>query len=203
MLNVMAEAEREKLSQRMCAGCGRRSEPAALVRLVVGEVSPFVAVDLGRRLGGRGVSVHPDRACIRSASLRGGLARVLRGAGARVDPESIEHMIVQQLQRRVAGLLSSAQRKRGLALGAEAVRAALQAGRGYLLIRASDSRGKVTELSRAAIALGCATVTWGTKATMGDAFGRSDLGVLLVMDRGIARAVADCFSRIEALSEDG
>lgn len=202
MLNVMGKAERDRSSKRMCAGCGRRTEPEALVRLVVGDIPPFLAVDLGRRLGGRGVSVHPARACIRSAALRGGLARALRGA-AQVDPESVERMIVQQLDRRVVGLLSSGQRRRSLALGAEAVRSALQAERGYLLIRASDSRGRVMELSRAATALGCATATWGTKATLGDAFGRSDLGVLLVMDRGIARAVADCLSRIEALSEDG
>lgn len=202
MLSVMQGTEREKPSQRMCAGCGRRSEPDALVRLVVGHAPPFVAVDLGRRLGGRGVSVHPKRACIRSAGMRGGLARALSGV-AEIDPQRIEQMIVQQLQRRVAGLVSSAQRKGALALGAEAVRSALQSGRGYLLIRASDSRGRVMELSRAAIALGCATVTWGTKAAMGDALGRSDVGVLLVMDRGIARAVADCLSRIEGLSEDG
>ncbi len=38
---------------------------------------------------------------------------------------------------------------------------------------------------------------------MGDAFTRSELGVLLVTDRGIARAVLDCLSHVEALSEDG
>jgi predicted RNA-binding protein YlxR (DUF448 family) len=186
----------------MCAGCGRRTEREDLVRLVVGDTPPFLAVDLGRRLPGRGISVHLDKGCIRSAALRGGVARALRGV-AQVDAESIERMIVQQLERRLYGLLSSAQRRRSLALGAEAVRSALQASRGDLLIRAADSRGRVVELSRLGVALGCATATWGTKATLGDALGHSELGVLLVMDRGIARAVADCLSHIEALSEDG
>jgi predicted RNA-binding protein YlxR (DUF448 family) len=202
MLNVMSRSDEDRASKRMCAGCGSRDGREELVRLVVADTAPFIAVDLGRRLEGRGVSVHPRRACIRSAALRGGLARALRGV-ARVEPESIEQMMVEQLEKRVLGLLSSARRRRSLALGAEAVRSALQAGRGDLLIRAKDSRGRANELSRMATALGCANATWRTKGSLGDAFGRSDLGVLLVMDRGIAGAVVDCLSHIEALSEDG
>ncbi len=193
---------REKPSRRMCAGCGRRTGQDDLVRLVVGPSAPFVAVDLGRKLGGRGLSLHPTKACIRSAAVRGGLAKALRGV-AEVEPESVERMIVAQLEQRALGLLSSAARKRSLALGGEAVRASLHANKGDLLIRAKDSRGRGDELARAATALGCATVTWGTKASLGDALTRSELGVLLVLDRGIARAILDCLSHIEALTEDG
>jgi predicted RNA-binding protein YlxR (DUF448 family) len=202
MLGIMSKSERDKASRRMCAGCGSRAERDELVRLVVGPSAPFVAVDLGRRLAGRGVSVHPKRACIRSASLRGGLARSLRGV-AQVEPESIERMVAEQFERRALGLLSSAERARCLALGTDAVRAALKANKGDLLIRAKDSRGRGDELARAATAIGCASATWGTKASLGDAFSRSELGVLLVTDRGIAAAVLDCLSHIEALSEDG
>lgn len=201
MLGNMTTA-REKPSRRMCAGCGQRTGAEDLVRLVIGPAAPFVAVDLGRKLGGRGVSVHPTKACVRSAAMRGGLAKALRGV-AEVEPESVVRMIVAQLEQRALGLLSAAARKRSLALGGEAVRAALQANKGDLLIRAKDSRGRGDELARAATALGCATVTWGTKASLGDAFTRSELGVLLVLDRGIARAVLVCLSHIEALSEDG
>jgi predicted RNA-binding protein YlxR (DUF448 family) len=201
MLGAMTTVS-DRPSRRMCAGCGQRTNLEALVRLVVGPAPPFVAVDLGRKLGGRGVSVHPTKACVRTAALRGGLAKALRGV-AEVEPESVQRLIVAQLERRAFGLLSAAARKRGLALGSEAVRAALQANRGDLLIRAADSRGRGDELARAATALGCATATWGTKASLGEAFARSELGVLLVLDRGIARAVLDCLSHIEALSEDG
>ena len=201
MLGNMTTA-REKPSRRMCAGCGQRTGAEDLVRLVIGPAAPFVAVDLGRKLGGRGVSVHPTKACVRSAAMRGGLAKALRGV-AEVEPESVVRMIVAQLEQRALGLLSAAARKRSLALGGEAVRAALQANNGDLLIRAKDSRGRADELARAATALGCATVTWGTKASLGDAFTRSELGVLLVLDRGIARAVLVCLTHVEALSEDG
>ena len=202
MLADMTASERANPSKRMCAGCGARSRPSDLVRLVVGPSAPFVAVDLGRSLGGRGISVHPSKACIRSASLRGGLAKALRGI-ADVGPESIEQMIVEQLEQRARGLMSAAQRSHSIALGTDATRAALRAREGHLLIRARDSRGRGDELTRAATALGCAAVTWGTKAELGGVFSRSELGVLLVTDRGIARALLDCLTRVEALSEDG
>ncbi len=202
MLDLMSENRPDKASNRMCAGCGQRTERDELVRLVVGEAAPFVAVDLGRRLGGRGVSVHPRKACIRAATVRGGLSKALRGV-ARLEPAEVQRMIVEQLERRTIGLLSAARRKGRLALGAEAARVALKSGRGDVLLVAKDARGRAEELARMATTLGCATVTWGTKASLGDAFDRSDLGVLLVMDRGIARAVADCLSHVEALSEDG
>ncbi len=202
MLQPMATTDRGRPSKRMCAGCGQRTEREALVRLVVGDHPPFVAVDLGRRLAGRGVSVHVARNCIRAALRRGALARALRGRGD-VEPEAIEKMLVEQLERRVAGLAAAAQRARSVEVGTEAVRDALRAGRGQLLILAHDSRGRGDELARAATARGCATATWGTKASLGAPFARSELGVLLLTDRGIARAVFDCLSQIEALSEDG
>jgi predicted RNA-binding protein YlxR (DUF448 family) len=193
---------REKASRRMCAGCGQRADAGALVRLVVGPTAPFVAVDLGRKLGGRGVSVHATRRCVHAAARRGSLSKAFRGT-TDVTPERLEAMIVAQLEQRVRGLLSAAWRRRRLALGAEAVRAALLSNQGDLLISASDARGRVDELRRAATARGCATATWGTKGSLGDALGRVDLGVLLVIDRGIASAVLDCLTQIEALTEDG
>jgi ribosomal protein L7Ae-like RNA K-turn-binding protein len=121
---------------------------------------------------------------------------------AQVEPETLGRMVVEQLERRAFGLLGAAHRSGKVCLGAEAVRAALQNGKGDLLIRSKDSRGRGDELARAAVALGCATVKWGTKSTLGDGFNRSELGVLLLTDRGIARAVLDCLSHVEALSED-
>ena len=201
MLGVMGKNERDRTSQRMCAGCGTRTERHELVRLVIGPSAPFVAVDLGRRLGGRGVSVHPRRACVRTALLRGALARALRGV-AQVEPESIERMIIGQLTQRARGLLSSALRVRSIAVGTDAVRAALVANQGDLLVVAEDARGRAQEITKMATAIGCATATWGTKASLGEVFLRQELGVFLVTDRGIASAILECLAQIEALSED-
>jgi len=201
MLGVMGKNERDRTSRRMCAGCGNRAERDELVRLVVGPSAPFVAVDLGRRLSGRGVSVHLRRSCIQAALVRGPLARSLRGV-AEVEPESVERMVIEQLAHRVCGLLSSALRVRRIALGTEAVRAELAANHGDLLVVAEDARGRAADLTKMATAIGCATATWGTKASLGEAVSRQQLGVFLVTDRGIARAILECLAQIEALSED-
>ena len=201
MLGLMGKNERDRTSQRMCAGCGNRAERDELVRLVVGPSAPFVAVDLGRRLRGRGVSVHPRRSCVRTALLRGALARALRGV-AQVEPESIERMIILQLTQRVHGLLSSALRIRRIAVGTDAVRSALLVNQGDLLVVAEDARGRAREIRKMATAIGCATTTWGKKAGLGEVFLRQELGVFLVTDRGIASAILECLDQIEALSED-
>lgn len=190
----------DKKSQRMCVGCGARAEPFDLVRLVVGPSAPFVAVDLGRRLGGRGASVHPKRACIRRSLQRGALANSLRGVAV-VEPEAVERMMVRQFDQRVRGLSTSALRTRRLVLGTDAVRGRLAEGEGVLLITAADARGRAADLQKMATSIGCAIGTWGTKAELGVLFSRHELGVFLVTDRGIARAILECLTHIRSLSE--
>ncbi|MEM7437783.1 MAG: DUF448 domain-containing protein [Myxococcota bacterium] len=201
MANAMAATGRgRKASRRMCAGCGARDESAALVRLVIGPTEPFVAVDLGRRLGGRGVSVHAKRPCVARALRRGALARAL--GGTVVEAESVERMIIEQYQRRLEGLCLAAARSRNLEPGTDAVRASLAEGHGALLLVAADARGRAEEIRALATAIGCAAATWGTKASLGQMLSRHELGVTLVTDRGIAQAMLACLAQIEALSED-
>ena len=201
MLQTMAKDTSSRTRQRMCVGCGTRTGAEKLARLVVGPSPPFVAVDLDRRLGGRGFSVHPRRACLRAAVRRGGLARALRDVGP-IEPEALERMILERCATRVEGLFRAAGRARRVALGTDAVEAAFARNQGDLLVVAEDARGRAEGLRRRATSMGCATATWGTKATLGGYFSRQELAVFLVTDRGIARAVLECLTRVEALSED-
>ncbi len=201
MLAVVSHQEKERSSSRMCAGCRNRDDRAALVRLVFGDRAPFVAADLARKLPGRGVSLHPRRSCVRRAVQRGGLAKAF-GRQLDIEPEVIERALVQQYVQRISGLLQSAGRIRCVELGADAVHAALRAGRKGFLLFAEDARGRreelVAEATRRAVPVG----TWGTKETLGRVFGRSELGVLLIANDGIAAELARCASSITALSED-
>lgn len=199
MMGVMT-SEGSKTSQRMCAGCGARTTSRELVRLVAGPSPPYVAVDVARRLGGRGVSVHAARQCVERALERGPLARLLQGVDVTIDRVTLE--MVRQLDQRICGLLSAARRSRSAAVGTDAVRDSLSKRTGHLLLAAADARGRALEVRRMAIAIGCASATWGTKATLGPLFSRRELGVVLVSDRGIARAILECLTKIEALSED-
>lgn len=201
MLAVVSHAKREGSSSRMCVGCRNRDDRSGLVRLVFADRAPFVAVDLGKKLPGRGVSVHPRRSCVRHAVQRGGLSKAF-GRKLNVEPEVIERALVQQYHQRISGLLQSAGRIRCVELGADAVHAALRAGREGFLLFAEDARGRreelVAEATRRAVPVG----TWGTKETLGRLFGRSELGVLLIANDGIAAELTRCASSITALSED-
>ncbi|HYQ81530.1 MAG TPA: DUF448 domain-containing protein [Anaeromyxobacteraceae bacterium] len=61
--------------ERTCIGCGRKGEPAALVRLRLAEGQ--VVVDRRRR-GGRGAWLHPAPACLERALRRRAFARAFR-----------------------------------------------------------------------------------------------------------------------------
>jgi predicted RNA-binding protein YlxR (DUF448 family) len=201
MLGVVGHNESERGSRRMCAGCKNRADRNELVRLVLGDQPPFIAVDLGRKLPGRGLSVHPRRRCVRDAVRKGGLSRAL-GQMAASEPESIERAIVHQFEQRLSGLLHSARRARCLEVGADAVQTAMRSGRGRMLLLTEDARGRREEICAQAERQGVFVASWGTKEKLGQLFGREELGVLLIIDDGIAREVARCTSCITALSED-
>ena len=73
-----ANEEPEAHPERTCVGCRQKAERQDLVRFALGPTPPYVAPDPGRRLGGKGASVHPTRACLRLAIARGGFARAAR-----------------------------------------------------------------------------------------------------------------------------
>jgi len=64
---------------RTCVGCRSRADRAGLLRVVVAD--GVLVVDPGRRLPGRGASVHPDLACVDLADKRRAFARALRVDG--------------------------------------------------------------------------------------------------------------------------
>src|SRR4051794_40509600 len=69
-----------RTSNRTCVGCRQRAPRQELVRLVLIDGRP--AVDTGRRLPGRGASIHPSAACVAQAMKRSAFARAFRAAVA-------------------------------------------------------------------------------------------------------------------------
>ena len=198
----MAKSDREQQSRRMCAGCGGRAEPDALIRLVVGPAPPFVCGRPWAKAGAAGgcpfTLVAP--ACAKPCGAAHSPAHFgewrfwrPRASKGRSSSSSIVASGAWLARQNGAG---------HIALGTEAVREALASGRGQLLVVAADARGRGLEIRRAATAIGCATATWGTKASVGDVFSRQELALFLITDPGFARAILECLAQVEALSED-
>lgn len=67
------------LSIRTCVGCRRTDRREALVRVARRLGDGRIAVDVRRRLGGRGAWLHADPACwAEQRDVRAGLSRTLR-----------------------------------------------------------------------------------------------------------------------------
>src|SRR5262245_30183686 len=96
-------------SQRMCVGCRQKDERGALLRFVVAGDPPQVVPDVSRRGDGRGASVHPLRRCLDQAVRNGALQRALK-VQIDADPEALATWARGQYDRRLAGLLTAAQR---------------------------------------------------------------------------------------------
>ncbi|AJT40547.1 YlxR family protein [Psychromicrobium lacuslunae] len=71
---------------RTCVGCRRRDAQPMLLR-VVKNGPTVLALDLERRIAGRGAWLHPDLDCLALALKRGGFARAFK---AQVNAKEVE-----------------------------------------------------------------------------------------------------------------
>ncbi|MDQ3033316.1 MAG: YlxR family protein [Myxococcota bacterium] len=175
-----------------------------LMRLAIAPDAPYLAPDPQRKLGGRGVSVHPTRACVELAAKKGGFARALK-RGVAIDAGALCEAAAAHYERRAESLLIAAARRRRLAIGTDAVRAALrspapgaqvagspESSPVEALIVAADAEGRREELQANAARLGRRCTVLGSKSSLGRLFGRDEVGVLGVLDRAIADEVVRC-----------
>jgi predicted RNA-binding protein YlxR (DUF448 family) len=194
---------------RTCAGCGARVDAdrvrSELVRIVLmcapaghdGEVLE-AHVDLGARGQGRGAWIHARRDCIAKAAQRG-LAKSARGA-VRASAAGLEAEIGAQAARRVEGLLAAAHRTRALAVGSDPAAEALAEGRAYLFVVARDAAASASTPAVAAAERDGHALRWGDKARLGACVGRGDVGVIAVLEDGIAAALRQAIGLAETFA---
>lgn len=200
-MSTMAETSGGE-PERTCAGCRKQDAQAALLRFAVRSEEPRLLPDVRRRLPGRGVSVHPTRECLRRAIERGGFARAI-GGKVSLDTDAICALAASQYERRANGLLLAALRNRSLVIGTDAVRRALDAGPPPLLLLATDAAGRRDELEERVRRLSGRCVSYGTKMELGRLLGRAEVGVLAILDPGIALEVAATAARATELAGQG
>jgi len=185
---------------RTCAGCREQDAQSALLRFAVREEAPRLVPDPRRRLPGRGVSVHPRRACIERAVKGGGFARSLRGR-LDLDVDELVALVVSRYDSRTAGLVSAAVRTRRVALGADVTKAAIHDGTAALVVFAEDAAGRRQELTSMAAERGIPVMVHGTKQELGRLTGRPELGVMAIQEERIASELVAVASRAQDISE--
>lgn len=190
--------------ERTCVGCGERSAPGEMVRLVIAP-SGEIAVDAAGGGFGRGAHVHARGSCLAQAASRG-LLRATKGRGKTVsvavkeagevvtsearpmDAGALASAIEAAMTRRIEGLLGTAVRTGKGRVGSNATTSAWRAGDASLIVVATDADA-AADLSavRDAVSSGAA-VAWGTKASLG-------MGVMAITDTRIASAVRDAVEK--------
>lgn len=184
---AVAEGAPPRRRDRTCVGCRLATDPELVVRWVLtpdGSVVP----DLARRAHGRGAWVHPRPDCLREAAKRG-LSRTFR-APVRTSQEELTQLLRGAADRRIEGLLSAAWRGRKLSVGADPVAESLAAGKGLLVVLARDARAAADGSAVAAALVAGRVQVWGTKADIGRAVGRAEVGVVAIEDPGFAQALS-------------
>lgn len=150
------------------------------VRAETGDVVP----DLAGGSFGRGAWTHPHPACLKK--LQHALARSFKAAVITTTAEALRLLCLGAEHR--AGQLLGLSRRRGLIVyGSDACAEAWSRGEIYLLLVATDalSAAKLPFVSQM-IAAGQAQ-GWSTKEAFGRLLGRSEVALVALRDRGLAR----------------
>jgi predicted RNA-binding protein YlxR (DUF448 family)/ribosomal protein L7Ae-like RNA K-turn-binding protein len=181
----VTEQRAPRTPARTCAGCAREDDADVMVRLVRGP-SGEIAVDVGG--GGRGSHIHARTECIVKAC-KGGLARSFK-AQVTADAADLSEQIATGADRRIRGLILSANRLKRVALGADAACEALM--RGPVVVVIATDAGSITRkhVIVEAIAAGNA-IAWGDKASLGSLVGAQEVAALAVIDTRIASALRE------------
>lgn len=173
--------------ERTCAGCREHAPPSALLRVVLAPDGTLVA-DLGQSAFGRGAWVHADPRCIQRAAPRGFSASFR--ARVATNAEQLTKVLHAAAEQRIRSLIGLARRAGKLVVGSSAVGQASKTA--DLVIVAVDARAAGESWLESAVRSGRAAA-WGSKAELGAALGREEVGAVAVLDAGLAKALKLAF----------
>jgi uncharacterized protein len=184
-------------SERTCAGCRKQAAPEQLLRVVRGPDGQIVP-DLAQGAFGRGAWVHADARCLARAAPRG-LAASFRAPVATSAGE-LHALLLAAADQRIWGLIGLARRAGKLALGTTAVEQALKNQAAELLLVATDARAATASAWLEPEVRRGRAAAYGTKAELGAALGREEVGAVAVLDPGLARLLSAALA-VRALPE--
>jgi predicted RNA-binding protein YlxR (DUF448 family)/ribosomal protein L30E len=168
---------------RTCVGC-RTAEPAGgLVRLVLDPDGDLLVDPKGGSFG-RGAWLHARPDCVKKG-VPSGIARTLQ-ASVRATPETVAERMRAAGRRRLEGLLAAAMGAKKLAVGSGAVEEAASHGEVRLVIVASDARAAAASNAVLALIEKGRALPLFTKLELGALFGRTEVGVVAVLEEGLA-----------------
>lgn len=186
---------------RTCVACRTRDDRDDLVRWVADE-DGRVLLDARAVRSGRGAWVHPTRACITVMVKRHAAERSLKTEVQRdLDASVLMAQLRAALLQRMTSFIVVSSRRRAIAVGAEAVAAALEKRRVRAVIVAGDAGSTARMLADTPGQGGPRVLRYADKATLGALFNRAEVALVALLDHRIAGEAAGTIDRLAALEE--
>ncbi len=180
----------------MCVGCRARKPKKELLRFVVRDGRLYF--DPYYKAEGRGMSLCPARSCFKGALKKSVLERALRCELEEVPtPERLREQVLASLERAIVDTLRIGAKFKGVVVGREAALKAKK--RPHLVVLAEDlSDNSVKELG---LFLESVPHTYRlfSKERWGEVFNRRPVGVIAVLDAGLARKLKGLLDKYTAL----
>lgn len=182
---------------RTCIGCRSIVKKSDAVRIVA--IPDGIVIDYREKLAGRAAYVCPKKECIKSAFDRDNLSRALHVKMPRTDPEVFTAQLRNSIAEKIRSLISIAFKAGKLAAGYSAAADACEKDRVELLLFATDlSEGTESKIEQG-IRKNIRTETCFTRDELGSLLNRELVGVLGVLEKGLADAIGSELQRLKNL----
>ena len=185
---------------RRCIVTRERLPKERLIRFVVAPDRALVP-DLTATLPGRGIWLSADRDVLETARAQGGLGRAFARAvrGPVIVPPDLPAVLDAALVRRIGELLGLARRAGQAVAGHDKAREWLRAGRGRLILQASD--GSAAERARFLAGAGDSVTVFDPlpAVALGQVFGRDHVVHVAIAPGRLAERLSVEAQRLAAL----
>jgi predicted RNA-binding protein YlxR (DUF448 family) len=182
---------------RTCIGCKKVFNKDDVVRIIAGPES--VVIDYREKLSGRAAYVCPKTDCIKKALTKEVLGRSLRLRIRLPETEAFFVQLTTSIEERIKSLLSIALKAGKLAAGYSAVKDALEKRRVEFLLYAQDLSEGTKEKIASPETVPVRNATLFTRDVYGSIFNRELVGVIAILDKGLADALWNEVQRLKGL----
>jgi len=185
------------LPERTCIGCRSVLKKDDVVRIIAGPAG--VLIDYREKLDGRAAYICPRSACIEKALKKETLTKALRINIKPPDVSAFVSQLESDIMEKIRSLLRITLKAGKLAAGYSAVKDALEKGRVDLLLYARDlSKGTREKIDIEGLE-SVRQVTLLTREDFGGIFNRELVGVVAILDKGLADVLWNETQRLKGL----
>ncbi len=190
---------------RTCTGCGSRRNKKDMIRIVA-DPSGSIIADLKGKLPGRGGYLCPDSGCVEKAA-KGRLVTALRSDSLQdLSARKLREVLTGTLAKHALSMLGLAQKSGKIVSGTNLVTGELKrkaAARSLVIVADDASAETVRKIRSAADRSNAEIKEFQSREELGKATGKGLRSVLMVIDSGFAKVVAESINRFNAVMYKG